>query len=52
MTEIEQLQRIAKNLLHWAEKLDQDLPLSCQQFWAQDTEEARAVLNKSSKEPK
>ena len=42
--EIERLRRIGTSLLRWAEKLDEDLPLSCQQFWAQDIEEARATL--------
>ena len=43
--EIDLLRRIGKNLLRWAEKLDEDLPLSCQQFWAKDIEEARAALS-------
>ncbi len=44
MAEQERIQGLIKDILHWAERGADAIPLSCQQFYARDLERGRAEI--------
>lgn len=42
--ENERLRAALEKLIRWAERGADAIPISCQQFWAKDIEQARAAL--------